>query len=48
MHGVLAGTDTDNVWISEMYWFSAISLVALTVYRVWVSSKQADSKAAKA
>jgi predicted ferric reductase len=48
MHGVLAGTDTGNVWISEMYWFSAISLVALTIYRVWVSSKQAESKAAKA
>ena len=31
-----------------MYWFSAISLVALTVHRVWVSSKQAESKAAKA
>lgn len=48
LHGVFAGTDTGNVWISEMYWFSAISLVALTVYRVWVSSKQAESKAAKA
>lgn len=48
LHGVFAGTDTSNVWISEMYWFSAISLVALTVHRVWVSSKQAESKAAKA
>ena len=48
LHGVFAGTDSGNVWISEMYWFSAISLVALTIYRVWVSSKQAESKAAKA
>lgn len=48
LHGMLAGTDSGNEWISEMYWFSAISLVGLTVYRVWVSSKQVESKAAKA
>jgi predicted ferric reductase len=33
LHGVFAGTDSGNTWISEMYWFSAVSLALLTVYR---------------
>jgi predicted ferric reductase len=46
-HGVLAGTDTGNMWIADMYWLSAISLVGLTVHRVWMSSRQAENKAAR-
>jgi len=33
-HGLFSGTDSGNVWIVEMYWAGAISLLLLTVYRV--------------
>jgi predicted ferric reductase len=41
LHGVFAGTDTSNVWVAEMYWFSAVSLALLTIFRV-VSSRPAE------
>jgi predicted ferric reductase len=37
LHGLLSGTDSGNVWIANMYWISAISVVALTAYRVVVA-----------
>ena len=33
-HGVMSGTDTAGLWVSGLYWISALSVVALTVYRL--------------
>jgi len=33
-HGVMSGTDTAGVWVSGLYWVSALSVLALTVYRM--------------
>ena len=33
-HGLSSGTDSSNVWVNWMYWLGAISLTALTIYRV--------------
>lgn len=46
LHGLLSGTDSSNVWIGDMYWFSAISLAALTVYRVVVAQMETARKQA--
>ena len=37
LHGIGSGTDSGNVWISWIYWYAGLSLVALTIYRVAVS-----------
>ena len=34
LHGIFSGTDTGNLWISWIYWFCGLSLVALTAYRL--------------
>jgi predicted ferric reductase len=36
LHGITAGTDTSS-WMIGLYWFSAASLLFLTIYRVLVS-----------
>lgn len=33
-HGLLSGTDSAAAWARDMYWASALSLAALTVYRL--------------
>jgi predicted ferric reductase len=44
LHGLFSGTDTGVVWISGMYWASAVSVVGLTIYRI----RQARAKRAAA
>jgi predicted ferric reductase len=34
LHGLFSGTDSSNVWVLRMYWVSAVSLLALTAYRL--------------
>jgi len=36
VHGIMSGTDTAGVWVSGLYWVSALSVIALTVYRASV------------
>ncbi len=35
-HGLGSGTDSTNIWVNWMYWLGAVSLAALTIYRVAV------------
>lgn len=34
VHGVFSGTDSGSLWTNVLYWFTAVSLVGLTAYRV--------------
>lgn len=34
VHGLTSGTDSGEVWMQLIYWFSAASILLLTVYRV--------------
>jgi predicted ferric reductase len=34
LHGLLSGTDSGNQWVTDIYWATSLSLVALTAYRV--------------
>lgn len=34
LHGITSGTDTALPWVQNYYWFSAISLLFLIVYRI--------------
>jgi predicted ferric reductase len=43
IHGLMSGTDTGTAWSYYLYWFSAASLLFLTVYRVLI--RQATAKA---
>ncbi len=38
VHGVASGTDSSTPWMMTAYWFSAGSLVFLTMYRILVSA----------
>ena len=46
-HGLFSGTDSGTVWSAALYWFTAVSLLGLTAYRVWVTKLQASKKTAK-
>lgn len=35
VHGIMAGTDTSNPWMSAIYWVSGASIIFLTFYRVF-------------
>jgi len=37
IHGITSGTDNPEAWASGLYWATGISLVFLTVYRIFVS-----------
>lgn len=38
-HGLFSGTDSSSLWVQRMYWASAVSVVALTAYRIAVTRK---------
>jgi predicted ferric reductase len=45
LHGVLSGTDSGNPWLAWMYWLSALSLVALSAYRVAITQRKPAQRA---
>lgn len=34
LHGLMSGTDSGSLWVRDMYWASATSLVGLVAYRI--------------
>ena len=47
VHGIAIGTDTPLPWAQSYYWYSAVSLLFLVIYRVLASSKKKKSVPAK-
>ncbi len=48
LHGLMSGTDSAQPAIQAMYWVTSASVVGLTIYRVWVSRKQAAKSPGRA
>jgi predicted ferric reductase len=47
-HGVLSGTDSSTPWVVGMYLGSAVSVLGMTIYRIFVRSAPAKSQPAAA
>lgn len=45
-HGIFSGTDSSTPWVAAMYLGSAVSLLAMTIYRIFVRSNTAKSQPA--
>jgi DMSO/TMAO reductase YedYZ heme-binding membrane subunit len=45
LHGVFSGSDTGAFWTQALYWFTALSLMALTGYRLLLTYIQARERA---
>jgi len=37
IHGLMSGTDSQNLWVSALYWFAGGSLLVLLFYRILVT-----------
>jgi predicted ferric reductase len=47
LHGLFSGSDSAALWTQVLYWFTGVSLLALTAYRLLLTSMQAQGRAAK-
>jgi hypothetical protein len=48
LHGFFSGTDSAALWVRGLYVGSAVSLVALTIYRIIVARRAPARGAARA
>ena len=48
LHGLFTGTDSSAIWASGLYWFTGVSLLALTVYRLALTGKNRRQRATAA
>src|SRR5262249_1234902 len=46
LHGLFSGTDSGSWWAAGIYWFSSLSLLVLTAYRVLTRQARPAKKAA--
>jgi predicted ferric reductase len=46
LHGLFSGSDSAALWTTALYWFTGVSLVGLTAYRVVLARLQKQTKAA--
>jgi predicted ferric reductase len=47
VHGITSGSDTGSTWMQSIYWFSAASIVFLTIYRILNAVVNVFSKQSK-
>src|SRR5690242_11361448 len=45
-HGVFSGTDSPTIWAGALYWFTGVSVLALTLYRLLMTGMKGRKKAA--
>jgi predicted ferric reductase len=45
-HGLFSGTDSATIWAQALYWFTGVSLLALTAYRLGVTRRNGRKQVA--